>query len=137
MIDEGMFLYFTPPYFASGKKNIKNKKRLMLVINKNEIDNTLILVNISKVKGKPNCFTYPFNVLIRNFNPPLPISSFAKINDNYVIEDFKGLEKFLYKQGSKIDGNEYLNIIKRHNRFIRNNKIESISFTKNEFLKTN
>ena len=137
MIDEGMFLYFTPPYFASGKKNIKNKKRLMLVINKNEIDNTLILVNITKVKGKPNCFTYPFNVLIRNFNPPLPISSFAKINDNYVIEDFEGLEKFLYKKGSKIDGNEYFNILKRHNRYIINNKIESISFTKDEFFKTN
>ena len=65
-------------FFAQLISPAKNKKRLMLVINKNEIDNTLILVNISKVKGKPNCFTYPFNVLIRNFNPPLPISSFTK-----------------------------------------------------------
>lgn len=66
----------------------------MLVINKNYLDNTLTLINISKVEGKPNCFTYPFNVLIRNFNPPLPRLSFAKINDNYIIENFKVLENF-------------------------------------------
>ena len=137
MIDEGMFLYFVPPYFASGKKNTNNKKRLMLVTFKNEVDNTLVLINISKVKGKPNCFTYPFNVLIRKFNPPLPISSFAKINDNYIIENFNGLDKYLYKKGSKIDGNEYFNIIKRHNKYIREHQVETISFTKNEFMQTN
>ena len=79
MIEEGMFLYFVPPYFASGTKNIDYKKRLMLVVNKNNLDNTLTLINISKVDGKPNCFTYPFNVLIRKYNPPLPRLSFAKI----------------------------------------------------------
>lgn len=34
MIEEGMFLYFIPPYFASGVKNVEYKKRLMLVIEK-------------------------------------------------------------------------------------------------------
>ena len=80
----------------------------MLVININEKDNTITLINISKVAGKPNCFTYPFNVLIRNFNPPLPMLSFAKINDNYVIENFAGLERFIYKNGKKIDEGEFL-----------------------------
>lgn len=137
MIEEGMFLYFIPPYFASGKENIEYKKRLMLVVNKNIFDNTLTLINISKVEGKPNCFTYPFNVLIRKYNPPLPRLSFAEINDNYVIENFEGLEKYLYKNGQKIEQNEYNYIMNRYNKYIVNNKVERISFTKDEFLQTN
>ncbi len=137
MIEEGMLLYFIPPYFASGVKNVEYKKRLMLVINNNDQDNTITLINISKVDGKPNCFTYPFNVLIRNYNPPLPRLSFAKINDNYVIENFPGLNKYLYKNGYKIDNNEYNNIINRYNKYIKNNKIEIISFTESDFLTTN
>lgn len=137
MIEECMFLYFIPPYFSSGVKNIIYKKRLMLVIKKNEQDNTITLINVSKVDGKPNCFTYPFNVLIRRFNPPLPRLSFAKINDNYVIENFIGLDKFLYKNGQKINETEYKNIINRYNKYIKNNKIELISFTEDEFLETN
>jgi len=137
MIEEGMFLYFVPPYFASGMKNIEYKKRLMLVVNKNTLDNTLTLINISKVLGKPNCFTYSFNVLIRKYNPPLPRLSFAKINDNYIIENFVGLEKYLYKNGQKIEQIEYNNIMNRYNKYIVNNKVERISFTKDEFLETN
>ena len=34
--------------------------------------------------------------------------SFAKINDNYVIENFAGLERFIYKNGKKIDESEFL-----------------------------
>ena len=63
MIDVGMLLYFVPPYFASGEKNIKLKKRLMLVISKNIHENTITLINISKVDGKPNCLTYNLNFL--------------------------------------------------------------------------
>ena len=109
----------------------------MLVVNKNIFDNTLTLINISKVEGKPNCFTYPFNVLIRKYNPPLPRLSFAKINDNYVIENFVGLENYLYKNGQKIEQSEYNNIMNRYNKYIVNNKVELISFTKDEFLETN
>lgn len=137
MIDEGMFLYFVPPYFASGKKNTTYKKRLMLVIKKNIQDNTLTLVNVSKVQGKPNCFTYPYNVLIKKYNPPLPLLSFAKINDNYIIEDFPELVNFVYKGGQKIDSLEFTNIINRHNRYIKSNKVELISFTKNDLATTN
>ncbi len=136
-IEKGMFLYFIPPYFASGKVNFKLKKRLMLVVNKNKQDNTITLVNISKVEGKPAWFTYPFNVLIRNYNPPLPRLSFAKINDNYIIENFEGLDKYLYKDGQKINAEEFKNIINRYNKYIKNNKIELISFTKDDFYKTN
>ena len=122
-IDVGMFLYYIPPYFASGIENIEHKKRLMLVISKNNQDNTLTLINISKVSGKPAWFTYSFNVLIRNYNPPLPKLSFAKINDNYILENFKGLDKFLYKNGQKINNQEFNNIIYRYNKYIKNNKI--------------
>lgn len=137
MIEEGMFLYFVPPCFASGIKNIEHKKRLMLVINKNKKDKKLTLINISKVDGKPNCFTYHFNILIKKYNPPLPTLSFAKINDNYVIENFKGLEKYLYKNGQKLETTEYKNIIKRYNKYTKNNKVEIIKLTKEEFLETN
>ncbi len=136
-IEIGMFLYFIPPYFANGTKNTNKIKRLMLVINKNVQDNTLTLINISKVSGKPSWFTYAFNILIRNYNPPLPVLSFAKINDNYIIENFTKLDKYLYKKGQKIDISEYKNIINRYKKYIKNNKIELISFTKEDFLKTN
>ena len=75
MIEKGMLLYFIAPYFASGLKNIEYRRRLMLVININEKNNTITLINISKVAGKPNCFTYPFNVfasvvvLVTSLNP--------------------------------------------------------------------
>lgn len=132
-----MILHFVPPYFASGVKNAEMKKRLMLVIKKNIQDNTLTLINISKVFVKPNCFTYNFNVLIRNYNPPFPILSFAKINDNYVIENFSGIENYLYKNGQKINEMEYDNIIRRYNNYTTGNEIELITFTKEEFLETN
>ena len=132
-----MFLYFVPQYFANGIKNIEYKKRLMLVVNKNTLDNTLTLINISKVDGKPNCFTYPFNVSIIKYNPPLTRLSFAKINDNYVIENFVGLEKYLYKNGQKVEQTEYNNIMNRYKKHIVNNKVERNSFTKEELLETN
>ena len=109
----------------------------MLIINVNDIDNTLTLVNISKINGKPNCFTYKFNVLIRNYNPPLPIASFAKINDTYIIENFKGLDNYLYKNGDKLNRKEVINIINRHRKYQSNNKIELIIITHNEFMTTN
>ncbi len=137
MIEEGMLLYFVPPYFASGIKNVQLKKRLMLVINKNEQDNTITLINISKVEGKPNCFTYPYNVLIRKYNPPLPILSFAKINDNYILENFKNLNKYIYRNGQKLDKEEFNNIMRRYKKNIKNNKVELISFTESDFLTTN
>lgn len=137
MIEEGMLLYFVPPFFASGVQNIDNKKRIMLVVEKNDQDNTITLINISKVSGKPSWFTYPYNVLIRNFNPPLPLLSFAKINDNYILENFSELTNYLYKGGVKIDKSEFTNIINRYNKYILNNRIELISFTKNDFSTTN
>ena len=132
-----MLLYFVPPKFADGEVNKQKQKRLMLVMNINDDDNTLTLVNISKVEGKPNCFTYKFNVLIRNYNPPLPLLSFAKINNNYILENFDGLEQFIYKKGLKLDNIEYNNIINRYKEYIRNNKVELISFTKDELLQVN
>lgn len=136
-IEVGMILYFIPPFFGSGCANIELKKRLMLVIDVDKSDNTLTLINISKISGKPNCFTYKFNVLIRNYNPPLPRASFAKINDTYIIENFNGLSNYLYKNGSKLDNMEVVNIINRHQRYKSNNKIELITITQNEFMTTN
>lgn len=137
MIDIGMLLYFVPPYFASGCENIQRKKRLMLVIDKCTQDNTLSLINISKVDGKPNCFTYPFNVLIKKYNPPLPRLSFAKINDNYIIEDFQGLSVYLYKSGQKLDTEEMAKVTRRYINYKSKNKIELISLTQAEFMTTN
>lgn len=137
MIQVGMLLYFVPPYYANGTQNISGKKRIMLVIEKNSQDNTITLINISKVNGKPAWFTYSYNVLIRNYNPPLPLLSFAKLNDNYIIEDFSELSNYLYKSGTKLDQNELNNIIRRYNKYILNNSVELITITKNDFSLTN
>ena len=52
-------------------------------------------------------------------------------------ENFTGLAKYLYKNGYKIEQTEYNNIINRYKKYIINNKVERISFTKDEFLETN
>lgn len=137
MIDEGTLLYFSPPYLAGGMINISKDKRIMLVIKKCDEDNTLTLINISKLKNKPNCMTYPYNVLIRNYNPPLPLPSFAKVNNNYVIENFSELSNYIYKNGVKIDNIEFNNIITRQNKHRSICRIETVSLTKNEFMLIN
>ena len=137
MVEVGTLLYFIPPYFASGQENIKRKKRLMLVIENNAQDKTFTLINVSKFEDKPNCLTYPFNCLIKNYNPPLPLLSFAKLNDNYIIEDFNELSGFLYKGGAKLDLAEFNNITLRHKNYKNNNRLEMISFTRDELLLAN
>jgi hypothetical protein len=137
MIEEGMLLYFAPPYLAGGLINTGKNKRIMLVVEKCEDDNTLTLVNISKVYDKPNCFTYPYNVLIRNFNPPLPLLSFAKVNNNYIVENFAELSGYIYKGGTKLNQGEFDNIIERQKNHKDQCKIETISFTRSEFLLAN
>lgn len=137
MLEEGMLLYFAPPYLAGGVTNISKEKRIMLIIKKCDEDNTLTLINISKLRNKPNCMTYPYNVLIKNYNPPLPLPSFAKVNNNYVTEIFPELSNYIYKNGIKLDENEFDNILVRQNKHRARCKIEIVSFTKNEFMLIN
>ena len=135
MITVGSFLYFAPPRLSGNV--INSQKRLMLVIAIDNIDNTITLVNISKINGKPRCLTYSYNCLIANYNPPLPLLSFAKLNCTYVIENFNGLSKYLYKNGAKIDNNEFNNIIKRRNNYMSLNPVEQISISSVEFYSVN
>lgn len=138
MITESMLLYFVPPSFASGKPNSERRKRLMLVIKKDDVNKTLTLINISKVSNKPNCLTYTSNCLIRKYNPPLPLLSFAKLNDNYILEDFSELDKYVYKQGEKLNKKEFVNIQTKYREYkSNNNKIELLFITKEEFLSFN
>ncbi|MCM1370720.1 MAG: hypothetical protein NC181_02365 [Clostridium sp.] len=135
MIGVGSFLYFAPPRLSGNVLN--NQKRLMLIISIDNIDNTITLVNISKMTGKPRCLTYSYNCLITKYNPPLPLLSFAKLNCTYVLENFQGLSNYLYKNGTKIDNSELKNIIQRRNNFISLNPVEQISISKAEFMTIN
>ena len=137
MIELGHILYIVPPAFAGGTANPDKKKRLLLVISINAQDNTLTLINISKIRDKPRCFTYPCNCLISNYCPPLPEPSFAKLNDTYIIENFYELSNYFYKQGQKLDHGELINIISRRNNYMSKNSIEQVSFNKLEILSVN
>ncbi|MEG2457477.1 MAG: hypothetical protein RSB41_01120 [Bacilli bacterium] len=129
MISIGTLLYFAPPKYASGVENIEHKKRIMVVVDINLKDNTLLLINISSVKGKARCFTYKYNYLIKNFNPPLPIESFAKLNDNYIIENNILINNYVYNNGTKLNESELINIIIEKADYAEKNKIEQIKFT--------
>lgn len=135
MITVGSFLYFAPPRLSGNV--INSQKRLMLVIAIDSIDNTITLVNISKMNGKPRCLTYPYNCLITNYNPPLPLLSFAKLNCTYILENFSDLSKYIYKNGAKIDNNELNNIIQRRNNYLSLNPVEQISISEVEFKSIN
>src|SRR5574344_1757370 len=130
MLEIGSFIYFIPPLFGSGLENKKMFKRLMRIIAIN--NDRLTLVNISKVLNKPNCLTYPFNILIRNYNPPLPLLSFAKVNDIYVIDYFDELKCFIYKNGDKLNKYEVDNIINKYNQYKSNNNIECVYLIKDD-----
>ena len=131
-----MILHFTPSHYSNGVKNEELKKRFMLVLDVDDKNNTLKLVNISKVQDKPNCLTYKSSVLIKN-HQPLPLLSFAKLDDNYIVENFDGIEKFLYDNGTKLDEQEFKNIVNKHDDYLFDNRFNLITMTKDEFLKTN
>lgn len=137
MIEPGMILYFAPPMFSDGVTNIDKQKRLMLVIEKNNYDNTLMLLNISKIDGKPSCLTYKYNIAIRNFNPPLPVASFVKLNSNYKIDNFPELSNYLYKNGVLLNDEELKNIKEKYNQYKFNSIVHRISITKEEFMSCN
>lgn len=137
MIEVGTLLFFAPPRYASGQLNTEYKKRIMLVIEIDNNTNLMTLMNISSLKGKPRWFTYKYNYLIKKYNPPLQIASFAKLNDNYIVEYNSTLNKFIYKNGIKIDNDELSNIIKRRKDYMKSNNIEQVIFSSEEIIEFN
>lgn len=132
MLEVGMILKFIPPYYADGKHNDERTKRFMLIISINYEEGILVLINISKVDGKPDCLTYDYNKLIKKYNPPLPLMSFAKLNGRYLVENYDGIERFLYKNGEKIDENELRKILEEYENPSSNYCINQITITKAE-----
>lgn len=132
MLEVGMILKFIPPYYADGKHNDERKSRFMLIVSVNDEEGILVLVNISKVHGKPDCLTYDYNKLIKKYNPPLPLMSFAKMNGRYLVENYNGIDKYLYENGTKINVDELSAILDEYNNPNTNYCINQITITKAE-----
>ena len=111
MLEEGMILYFAPYKYSNGTFNSERKKRLMLVVSIKE--SFIRAINITKYEGKEIKMAYKSNMLIRNGIPPLKVLSIAKLDDTYLIENFVGIEKYIYNNGIKLNEQEYEKIKER------------------------
>lgn len=111
MLEEGMILYFAPYKYSNGTLNSERKKRLMLVVSITE--SFIRAINITKYEGKEIKMAYKSNMLIRNGIPPLKVLSIAKLDDTYLIENFAGIEKYIYNNGIKLNEQEYKKIKER------------------------
>lgn len=134
MLEEGMILYFAPYKYSNGSLNYESKKRLMLIVGINK--NYIKAINITKYEGKENKLVFKSNVLIRNGIPPLKVLSIAKLNDTYIIENFIGIEKYLYNNGEKLNKDEYNKIKEKIYKNTLNNtyKEEMIYISKENIL---
>lgn len=93
----------------------------MLIIEKNIADNTIDLINISSVNGKPRSLTFKYNIQIYNYNPPLNKLSFAKVNAKYIIDDTLLNARYLFYKGVFLDNEEVNNIIHEYNTYEKDN----------------
>ena len=134
MIEKGHFLYFTPPKLAGGNQG--TKKRYMLVIDNDTIDNSIKMINVSSLKGKEYNLLYDSNLNIKNFKP-LPVPSFAKLNTTYIIDNFANLEQYKAFNNAKLSEMQLADIENKRLQYIKNNNIEIIQYTEKEFNKYN
>lgn len=134
MIERGQFLYFVPPKLAGGNEG--TKKRYMLVIDNDIIDNSIKMINVSSLRGKEYNLLYESNINIKHFKP-LPVPSFAKLNTTYIIDDFKELENYKSFNNAKLSEEQMQEIEGKRTQFIKNNEIETIQYTAEEFKRYN
>lgn len=134
MIEKGQFLYFVPPKLAGGNQG--TKKRYMLVIENDETDNSIKMVNVSSLKGKEYNLLYDSNLNIKNFKP-LPVPSFVKLNTTYIIDDFNNLEQYKAFNSAKLTETQLLDIENKRLQYLKNNSVEVIQYTEEEFNKYN
>lgn len=109
-----------------------------MIVSKNDNNNTIEMINISKISGKN------IRNLIKDYNVtidkhyPLKQPSFAKANTLYKIEYFKELEKYICFGGKKLNDNDLNKILLERQKYIKKtNKNNVIKFTKQDFIKLN
>ena len=135
MIQERQFLNFIPPKLDGD--NTQNKRRYMIVA-KNDSNNTIDMINISKISDRNiRNLIKDYNVILKDYKP-LKLPSFAKTNTIYRIKYFDELNNFISFGGEKLNKNDFSNIlIERDNEIRKNKKEKVIFFTKEEFLNKN
>lgn len=134
MIEKGQFLYFVPPKLAGGNEG--TKKRYMLVIENDKTDNSIKMVNVSSLKGKEYNLLYDSNLNIKNFKP-LPVPSFVKLNTTYIIDDFNKLEQYKAFNSAKLTEAQFLDIENKRLQYLKDNNVDVIQYTEEEFNKYN
>lgn len=112
-IEIGMILKIKLLKYADGTPNVEQKKRFMLVIDKQEFNSTLVLLNISSVLNKPEALTYKCNYLL-NEHSPLPVPSFVKMDGLYTISSLENLDNFVCFNGMKINDHDLNCILKKY-----------------------
>ena len=106
-LEIGQVLNFIPPKL-DGEDNIEHNRRYMLVINNIE-NNTVKLLNVSKLLGKETRMVYDSNLPMKNYFPFVQ-PSFVKLKTTYEIENFDELENYISYNGKKVT-QQQLNII--------------------------
>ena len=134
MIEIGQFLNFLPPLLDGNI--ISSKRRYMLVIDIQKENNIIKMLNVSSIKNRKVNLWYDYNMEIENYYP-LSIPSFVKLNTIYTINYFKDLEKYIVKNGIKLNSNEFYKIKEEQKRIAKEFIINNIEFTEKEFKKYN
>lgn len=135
MIEEGQFLNFVPPRLDG---NAISEKRRYMIVAKNENNNTIEMINISKISGKNSMnLIKDYNVILNNCYP-LKLPSFAKTNTVYRVNYFEELENYICFNGRKLNDKDFSNILYERQKYVRKtNKDNVINFSKEEFLQFN
>lgn len=109
-----------------------------MIVSKNDSNNTIEMINISKISGKNSRnLIKDYNVTLNNYYP-LKLPSFAKANTLYRIEYFEDLESYICFGGKKLNDNDFNKILFERQKYIKKtNKNNIIEFTKQDFIKLN
>lgn len=126
---------FIPPKLDG---NAISEKRRYMIVTANEDDNTVEMINISKISGKNSMnLIRDYNVMLDEYYP-LKLPSFAKTNTLYKIEYFEELENYICFNGKKLNSKDLSNILKERQKYVKKtNKDNIIYFSKEEFLQIN
>ncbi len=133
-MQQGNFLRFILPVLSGGI--MENKYRYMLIVEYNKNDKVVKMINVSSLKGKEHKLLYSSNIEINNYCP-LPVPSFAKLDTLYIIDYFKDLENYVSFKGHTLGEIQFKYIDNYRLNYIKNEEIEIIQYTEDEFKKYN
>ena len=90
----GNIVRFKLSKYADG--DFADKHRYMLLVEVSSDNSLFTFVNISSIRGKAYQLQYEHNYEILNY-APLPEPSFAKLDSEYIIENFSGLMPYFLR----------------------------------------